>query len=188
MQAKRGETLVWDLRVRLFHWSLVLFFLVAYFFEHEWPGLHSHAGYTIVLLILFRVIWGIIGSTYARFSSFVVPPKDIWVHLIALASRGYRPQAGHNPAGGIMVILLLFSLSLTAMTGMVLFAMAGSGPFAGTVVAQWSERPFVLIHHYSSDVSMVLVIVHIVGVVVMSRIVGENLTLSMITGVKRERG
>ncbi|MEQ8861499.1 MAG: cytochrome b/b6 domain-containing protein [Pseudomonadales bacterium] len=176
--------MVWDLPVRVFHWSLAGFFSLAYWLGSDWPGLHAHAGYTVALLVGFRILWGFIGSTHARFADFVTAPAAMLRCLGALA-RG-RPEVyrGHDPAGAAMILALLASLLVTALSGMSLFAMEGRGPLAGTAVAGWSDRPMVDVHHVASDLTLVLVAVHVAGVLITSALTRTNLVRAMITGRK----
>ena len=178
---------IWDVEVRLFHWTLAAFFTIAYVVEVEWPELHSHTGYTVLLLVGFRVIWGFVGSQHARFVDFVTGPRVAISHLIELASANAPHYVGHNPAGGLMVVLLLLSLLVTATTGTILDAMAGSGPIPLDVVATWSDRPFVLVHEIAADVTLGLVTLHIAGVAVTSIITRENLIMAMLRGDKAPR-
>ena len=155
---------VWDPLLRLFHWSLAFFFVIAYLFESDRLNTHSHAGYTITLLVLFRVVWGVIGSRHARFSDFVARPSRVVVYLQQLFKRTAKRHIGHNPAGSAMILALLASLLITSLSGMCLFAMEGSGPLANTFVSSWPGTVLERVHEFFSDFTVVLIIVHIVGV------------------------
>lgn len=110
---------VWDLLVRLFHWTLVLTFTIAYFTGDEDSTLHIYAGYIILGLIGFRLVWGFIGSQYARFGSFAFSPSSVLNYLGSLFSKNAaKHYIGHNPAGSWMVIILLISLTLTGVSGL----------------------------------------------------------------------
>ena len=108
---------VWDPLVRIFHWSLATGFLISFITEDDFMTLHEYSGYLILGLIGFRIIWGLIGTQYARFSNFVKPPKAVIQYLKDIASFKAKRYIGHNPAGGAMVIALLLSLLLTGITG-----------------------------------------------------------------------
>ena len=100
---------VWDLPTRLFHWILVLSvgFLV---FSGETGNLfdwHQTAGIVVLALVLYRLLWGLFGSTTARFSDFIYSPANIFAYAKKLFSRQAEPHAGHNPVGGLMVVLML---------------------------------------------------------------------------------
>ena len=181
-------TTVWDLPVRLFHWSLAVFFTLAYWLGGDWPAMHSHAGYTVLLLVSFRILWGFMGSPHARFMDFLAPPADTLRHLRAIAKG--RPDAyqGHDPAGGAMILMLLLCLLITGFSGMSLFAMEGQGPLAATLVAGWPDRLMLDVHHVASDLTLVLIVVHVSGVLITSVLTGENLIGAMIHGRKADAG
>ena len=108
---------VWDPLVRIFHWSLVGGFAVAYITADEWDKAHELVGYFVAGLIAFRLIWGLVGSRHARFSDFLYRPSTIDVFIKdSLAMKGKR-YVGHNPAGGAMVIALLLAITGISATG-----------------------------------------------------------------------
>jgi len=124
---------VWDPAVRLFHWSLVVAFFVAYFTEPEDSGLAVHvwAGYFVGGLIVLRIIWGFVGSPHARFGDFAFGPFHALHYLVDLARGKSKRHLGHSPAGAWMVYLLLATLSATVLTGMIVLAMdKHAGPLA----------------------------------------------------------
>lgn len=180
--------LVWDLLVRIFHWSLAIFFLLAYFLEGDHLRLHSHLGYTVGLLVLFRVLWGMMGSDPARFRNFVVTPGKSLRYLQQLLRGKPNYYLGHNPAGAAMTIALLLSLLFAAFSGIALFALEGSGPLANTSVSSWPGGLLAVLHQYSANLSMTLVVMHVLGVVYSSYVYRENLAKAMLTGRKKTRG
>ncbi len=177
--------MVWDPLLRVFHWTLAFFFFLAYLFESNELGMHSHAGYTVTLLILFRLVWGLIGPRHALFSDFLTPPGKVYAYLKQLCYRTAKRHIGHNPAGTGMILLLLITLLITAFTGMCLFAMEGSGPLANTFVSSWPGDIVEDVHEFFSDFTLVLIIVHVVGVLLTGLVHKENLIKAMITGEKR---
>lgn len=185
----RAPCIVWDPLVRIFHWSLLVFYFLAYFLQADRLDLHSHAGNTVALLVGFRLVWGVIGARHARFSQFVAGPARALAYLRQLVRNQSKHYAGHNPAGAMMILMLLFSLLVTAFSGMFLLAMEGSGPLADTMVSPYiSALPGLQvqkIHTFFADFILLLVILHVIGVVASSIRHGENLTLAMITGRKR---
>jgi cytochrome b len=185
---EKKSIFVWDLLVRVFHWSLAIFFPLAYFLEGAGLNLHSHVGYTIALLVLFRVIWGVIGSESARFVNFVVWPRKSIRYIAQLAKGQASYYHGHNPAGAAMTVTLLAMLLLTALSGIVLYALHGSGPLANTTVASWPGGLLADVHEYSADLSLLLIVMHVAGVLFSSYIYRENLTWSMLTGYKNKQG
>ena len=183
--------MIWDPLVRIFHWSLAAFFFLAYFLEGDWLGMHSHAGYTVALLVVFRLLWGVIGSMHARFSNFVAAPAVVIVYLQQFFRGKSKPRVGHDPAGAVMIVVLLTSLAVTTITGMSLFAMEGSGPLADTFVAVWLESmpgsALEEFHEFAADFTLAMVIGHVGGVLVTSAVHRQNLIRAMITGRKRTR-
>jgi len=169
----------WDPFVRLGHWSLAAFFALTYWLGGDWLALHAHAGYTLALLVAFRVIWGFIGPQRARFADFVVGPVGQWRYLRALSQRR-QPYAGHDPLGGWMIVVLLSTLGVTAVTGMILFAMENRGPLAGSSVVHWPAALVEQIHHIGAEACLVLVVTHVAGVIVMSVWQRRNLVGAMI--------
>ncbi|MGA1762979.1 MAG: cytochrome b/b6 domain-containing protein, partial [Gammaproteobacteria bacterium] len=109
---------VWDPLVRIFHWSLASAFFIAYITEDDFMTVHEYAGYAVLSLIGIRLIWGIVGTKYARFSNFVTSPKTTIKYIKSIFTFNAERHIGHNPAGGAMIIALLVSLTLTATTGM----------------------------------------------------------------------
>jgi len=200
-----NEIKVWDPLVRIFHWSLVVAFTVAYITEDELLDIHVWAGYVVAGLLLFRVIWGFIGTKHARFSGFVFSPTTVIAYLKDMIVLRAKRYIGHNPAGGAMVIALLISLTATTLSGMQVYAVEkGAGPFAGvegislisTAQADddddeheseageggefWEE-----IHEFFANLTLLLVALHTAGVLISSLAHGENLPRSMVTGRKR---
>lgn len=182
---------VWDPFVRIFHWSLVAAFAVAYLSgegEDEWLGLHSIAGYTVLGLILVRLVWGIIGTRYARFSSFVYRPSAVAGYLKQLLLLQPPRYLGHNPAGGLMIIALLAFLMLTSVFGLAAYgAEEGAGPLAGMFAGTSENWAHALgeVHEFFANFTLFLVVFHVAGVVVSSLLHRENLVRAMFTGYKR---
>lgn len=194
---------VWDPLVRIFHWSLVVAFTVAYLSGEEWLELHIWTGYIVAGLVTFRLIWGFIGTKYAKFSSFVFAPATIIAYLKDLTRLRGKRYLGHNPAGGAMVIALLIALTGTTLTGMKVYAVEeNAGPLAvvddlsliSTAVADededdesnGGEEVWEELHEFFANLTLLLVFLHIGGVLVSSYIHRENLPLTMFTGKKRK--
>jgi cytochrome b len=208
------EVRVWDPFVRLFHWSLVIAFFVAYFAEPEDSGLALHvwAGYFVGGLIVLRVIWGFVGTKHARFSDFAFGPFRALGYLGDLVRGRSKRRLGHSPAGAWMTYLLLLALAGTVLTGMTVLATdKHQGPlapfFAGSATtaierageeengsaaaagggesAERGEDAVGEVHEILANLVLILVILHLLGVVVASVSHRENLVRSMITGNKR---
>lgn len=177
----------WDPLVRVFHWSLVFFFLLAFATEDDWMNLHVWAGYAVAMLVAFRLLWGVIGTRTARFLTFVKSPQAAMRHLGAMLSGKAPHYLGHNPVAAMMVVALLGSISLVAFSGMVLIAAEGQGPLAGTIFAGIDGEAMEEVHEFFANFTLLLVFAHVTGVVVSSLLEGENLVNAMINGRKRAR-
>ncbi len=178
---------VWDPLVRFFHWALVSAFIIAYITEEDFLTIHSWAGYLILSLLCIRFVWGFIGTRYARFSDFAYNPVSIIQFLKDTLRLKAKRYLGHNPAGGAMVFLLMFSLLITTTSGVILL---GAEEHAGPV-AHWFAQPESMwadvledVHEFFANFTLFLVLIHVAGVLVESLIHKENLVSAMITGFK----
>lgn len=177
---------VWDPLVRIFHWSLVASFTLAYLSGEIEGGFHALVGYVLGGLLLARLIWGLVGTRHARFSDFVYGPTKIKQYLSELFKGHPQRYLGHNPAGGAMVVALLIGLVLTTVSGIALYGSEQfAGPLAGWVPSDhaWAEA-LEEGHELVSNLTLLLVGVHIAGVLVSGRLHGENLVKAMLTGRK----
>lgn len=177
---------VWDVAVRVFHWALVLLIGFSWLSaEMDWMDWHFYSGYAVLTLILFRILWGFAGSTHARFSDFLYGPSAIIAYLRTLPSRTAAKFAGHNPLGGISVLLILLCVLLQTGTG--LFAnddILYEGPLYRHVSKELSDW-LTTIHKFNFDVLLVLAGVHIAAVFYYLLWKSENLVKPMITGSKQ---
>jgi len=176
---------VWDPLVRIFHWSLVAFFAIAYVTEDDWMDLHLVAGYSVAALIGFRLVWGVIGTHYARFTQFVKSPSTVFDYLRHMATFRVPHYLGHNPAAGAMIVALIISIILVSLSGMSIIAAEGSGPLADTFFASFNAYWMEEIHEFLANFTLMLVGLHVAGVFVSSLLEGENLVRAMIHGRKR---
>jgi len=178
---------VWDPFVRVFHWSLVLTFIIAFVTEDDFLTLHVYAGYTLLALLAVRIVWGLIGTRYARFSDFIYSTETIKQFIKDTLSFKAKRYIGHNPAGGAMIMLMIISLIITGITGFAVYgAEEQAGPMANWFVQNshfWGEA-FEEIHEFFANFTLLLVFVHVVGVIIESLIHKENLVKSMFTGLK----
>lgn len=165
---------VWDLGVRVFHWSLVSLFVLAYMTGDEVERVHILAGYAIAALLAFRLVWGFVGPRHARFGDFVRSPAVVLTYLQDMLARRARRFIGHNPAGGAMVVALLTALALTCVTG-----------FMMTTDAYWGAKWVEGVHEASANLTVGLVAFHVLGVLLASFTHRENLVKAMFTGRKR---
>jgi len=186
-----GQVRVWDALVRVFHWTLVVAFAVAYLSEDEFMTLHAWAGYTVLALLAIRVVWGFVGSRHARFGDFVYSWPRVRDYLSELLA--FRPSRylGHNPAGGWMVVALLVALFVTGASGLVAWgAGEGAGPLAGLLAGspRWLAKVLEEVHEFLANLTLFLIVIHIAGVVVDSLLHRENLVRAMVTGYKKAVG
>lgn len=176
---------VWDLPVRIFHWLLVAAFVTAYVTEDDFLTLHVWAGYLVIALLIFRLIWGFIGNEYAQFKNFICCPALSFTYLKEVLARKSKRYIGHNPAGAAMIVLLLASLLLTTFTGLCVYAAdQNAGLFAGMISAE-NEKVWEEVHEFFANFSLFLVLIHIAGVIFESILHQENLGRAMMTGEKR---
>lgn len=177
-----GSSLVWDLPVRVIHWSLVLTVCGSWAtqeLEGDWFRYHVWCGYVVLLLVTTRLLWGFVGTRHARFANFLRSPRAIIGYL-----RGGTRHAGHNPLGALMVMALLLMLAVQALTG--LFAndqIMNTGPLFGYVSNALSDR-LTSIHGQLFDVLLAAIALHVAAAFVYLFLKRENLILPMITGRK----
>ncbi|MFN2348744.1 MAG: cytochrome b/b6 domain-containing protein [Thioalkalivibrio sp.] len=188
--SKHTEIRVWDPFVRLFHWVLAGAFFIAYLSGDAWLDLHTLAGYTALGLILARIPWGLIGTRHARFTDFVRPPRVALTYVRDLLLGRAKRHLGHNPAGGLMIVVLLITIPLVALSGMALLgAEEGAGPLAGLMAGSphWLEEGIEGLHEFLANLVLFMVGLHIFGVLVESLLHRENLIRAMFTGAKPVR-
>ena len=169
-----SEVRVWDIVVRLFHWSLVLCIATAWISSDDANTLHTTVGYIAAALVLFRILWGFVGTKYARFSEFVRSPWAVVRYLQAIFAHRAARHLGHNPTGGAMILVLLLTIVATAVSGWML----NSDTFWGV---SWVQE----LHGFLANGLILLVFLHVMGVLAASIQHRENLLWAMLTGRKR---
>jgi cytochrome b len=179
---------VWDPATRLFHWALVILVAVNIYtgsIGGLWEmDLHMKSGYAILTLVLFRVVWGLVGSRHSRFADFVRGPAVAVAYLRRLRRGGGAPVRGHTPLGGWSVMAMLVSLLVQATTG--LYAnddIFTEGPLAKTVSKATSDT-LTWVHDVNSNILFVLIGVHLLAVFGYLLVKRDNLIRPMITGRK----
>lgn len=180
------KILVWDLPTRLFHWLLAAGFATAWITagSEEWMAVHTFAGWMMLGLVVFRLVWGFAGNRYARFSSFLFSPKAAIAYGKDVLTGRAKRHIGHNPAGSWAIYLMLLMVPLVVVAGLVTIgAEDGAGPFAN-MLPEAMGHDLKELHEAIATGMLVLVGVHVLGVIVESRVHKENLALSMITGKK----
>lgn len=167
------RTKVWDPAVRAFHWSLVILFTANAFFTEDESTLHEYVGYAIAALLAFRILWGLIGPRYARFSSFPPSPSGAMEQLTDMATGRKRIHLGHTPLGALMIYNLILTLGVICLSGWLMTTDAYWG-------VEWPEE----LHEAAVLWAEISVVVHIAAVVIESLRTGVNLPRAMVTGYK----
>lgn len=191
---------VWDPLVRIFHWALVAAFATAWLTADELQPLHEIAGYIVAGLIAFRVLWGVLGTRYARFTQFLRGPATTVRYLSETLHGREARYIGHNPAGAVMIVAMLLTLSGTAFTGWLIADPARQAflPDLPPIVAsaqadedEYGERggeredAIEELHEVFANLMLLLVALHLGGVAFASLRHRENLARAMVTGSKR---
>lgn len=181
----RQRILVWDLPTRIFHWSLVAAVAVAIVTGEiggDWMALHGKAGLSIVGLVTFRLVWGLVGATHARFVNFAPTPSSLRAYL-----RGRWDGHGHNPLGALSVYALLALLAAQAGTGLFGFdEISFSGPLAALVEEATSLR-LTGWHRQLAYLLFALLALHVLAIVAYLVLKKDNLVKPMVTGWKEVR-
>src|ERR1700688_1291818 len=185
METARRIVLVWDIPIRVFHWLIVALVAAAYAtWRLNWMVLHGWVGDAVLTLLLFRLAWGFLGSETARFSRFLTSPRIAVQHLKHALRREPDRQAGHNPAGGWMVLLLLALLLAETLTGLyVANDIADEGPLTELVPA-WVANAIAASHAILWDALLAAIVLHVLAIAGYAAIKGQNLLGPMITGTK----
>ncbi len=182
---------VWDVATRLFHWALVAMIVLAYVTNKLAPTIgfqwHKINGYAILALLLFRVLWGVFGSSTARFATFV-RPFSVISYLCDTVRGAGKHYLGHNPAGAMMIVALLVAVTAQALTGlftaddfeMMLFA----GPFAGKI-AESTAAAFSAYHRIGFYLILALVCVHVLANVLYAVTQRDGMIQAMVSGRKK---
>ena len=168
-----NKILVWDLPTRTFHWAMVLSLVGALLTQEseKWRLLHVNFGYTMVGLVFFRIVWGLVGTRYARFSNFIKGPLVVKNYIKSLITRNCENYVGHNPVGAVSIVLILGLVLFIAATGYLSYNDEGG---------DWPSK----LHEMASNVLLAVIGIHIVGVAFSSFMHKENLVKSMLSGFK----
>jgi cytochrome b len=179
---------VWDLPVRLFHWALVVLIFFAWGTQ-EWdhPAWHVWVGYTILTLLLFRLVWGFVGSDTARFRWFLRSPVEALRHLSHLHRREPDHEIGHNAAGGWMVLVMLALIGVQACTGLFANDLDDGGETEGPLMHfVGKERSDWLSHIHALNFNFIeaVILAHVAAIVLYAVLKRQNLVRPMLTGTK----
>lgn len=172
-QVATKKILVWDLPTRLFHWLLAASFAGAFLTaeSERLAVVHVTLGYTMLGLVVFRLLWGIVGTQHARFADFAFGPGRVARYVRSLVCGAHERYVGHNPAGSWAIYAILATVLLAGASGWATYNEVGG---------HWVEE----LHEGLANLLMGLVVVHVAGVVVSSLVHHENLVRSMVTGWK----
>ena len=170
---RKQSILVWDFPVRTFHWLFVISFVGAWLSSEgeTWQMLHYAFGYSAVVLILFRVVWGLIGTKYARFGEFIKGPSETMNHIKSIFSGNMDFGPGHNPVGALVMISLMILILLIDLTGY-------------WTIKEYLGEYMSGAHEAISNLALGFVVIHVAAAIIMSFLQKENLVKSMITGKK----
>ena len=168
------KILVWDIPTRIGHWLLVTVFILSFITgdSEERRLLHVAAGYAVAGVLVFRIFWGMAGTRYARFASFLFSPREVVAYLGGLLKGKSSHWLGHNPAGSYAIYTLILLGFATVTSGFAVYAEIGG---------EWVEE----VHDVLSYTMLGMVIFHVLGVVVSSWAHHENLVRSMLDGYKQ---
>jgi cytochrome b len=182
-----GKVLIWDLPLRVFHWLLAISILGSWLTHRAGPDgflWHTYFGYTALVLVTFRLLWGFVGPRHARFGSFLRGPRTAWTYVRSLRNPSAQHYPGHNPLGGWMTLFFLLLILTQGICG--LFAndeIASTGPLYGYVSDERSDW-FTGWHHWLANVLWVAIGLHVLVVVSHLLFMRDNLIGPMFTGRK----
>jgi cytochrome b len=170
---KKQAGLVWDMPVRVFHWSLALSFAGAWLTAESeyWKLWHLSFGYSMALLIVFRLLWGLLGTPYARFTQFVRGPAAVKAYFLSYLRGQPQHHVGHNPAGALAILAIMATVLITVITGYTTYQEIGG---------EWQSD----LHEATASLLMGIVVLHIAAVILTSVVHKENLVRAMLTGKK----
>jgi cytochrome b len=184
-ETRRRAILVWDIPTRLFHWATAALIVIAYVTyvlgSMDW---HARAGDAVLVLVLFRLLWGFLGSDTSRFSRFAATPRAALAYLRHLFVREPDRQIGHNPAGGWMVFLLLALLLGETLSGIyVQNDVANQGPLT-EITPPRIANAISAAHRIFWDALLAAIAIHIVAIAIYASAKGHDLVRPMISGIK----
>ncbi len=197
---------VWDPLQRLLHWGLVASIAIAWLTGEDGEALHEWAGYAALGIVAVRLIWGVIGPRYARFTQFIRGPQQVIAYARDVVQRREKRYVGHNPLGAVMVLALLATTAATGITGwlMVKPERLAMLPEVSAIITpafadsdeereygeygeygEGSMEALEEIHEFLANLLLLLIVLHVAGVIYTSIRHRENLARSMVTGTKR---
>ncbi len=184
------QVLIWDLPLRLFHWLFALTVLASWYTsdqDNDLIDIHMKLGYFALGLLVFRILWGFVGTKHSRFSSFFPTPNRLKLYINDLRSNQVKHNTGHNPLGSLMVFLMIFLISLQAISGLFINDdVFSSGPYYDSVSKEVEKIMFFL-HHNIFDFMIAAIAMHLLAIAYYERVKKQSLIRPMITGKKSEK-
>lgn len=183
------KNLIWDIPIRLFHWLLVATIAYSWYAMEILEDLNQHfiAGYCALTLVLFRIVWGFVGTYHARFTNFIYPLSEVLSYFRNSSGKAKKQYLGHNPVGGLSVIAMLIFISIQVSTGLFSTDDYYFGPLYG-LVNDATASTITEIHHLNFDIITGLIALHVVAIAFYRIVKKERLIGAMFTGGKLAKG
>ena len=184
------HVLIWDLPLRIFHWLFACTVIASWYTsdqDNDLIDIHMKLGYFALGLLFFRILWGFVGTKHSRFSSFFPTPSRLRLYINDLRTNQVKSSAGHNPLGSLMVFLMIFLISLQAISGLFINDdVFSSGPYYDSVSKEVEKIMFFL-HHNVFDFMIAAIGMHLLAIAYYVRVKKQSLIRPMITGKKSEK-
>jgi len=181
------HVLIWDLPLRLFHWLFACTVIASWYTsdqDNDLIDIHMKLGYFTLGLLVFRILWGFVGTKHSKFISFFPTPSRLSLYINEFKSNRVKNSPGHNPLGSLMVFLMIFLISLQAISGLFINDdVFSSGPYYDSVSKE-VERVMFFLHHNVFDVMIAAIALHLLAIAYYVRVKKQSLILPMITGKK----
>jgi cytochrome b len=181
------HVLIWDLPLRIFHWLFACTVFASWYTSDQDNNLidvHMKLGYFALGLLVFRILWGFVGTKHSRFSSFFPTPSRLRLYITDVRNNQVSNTTGHNPLGSLMVFLMIFLISLQAISGLFINDdVFSSGPYYDSVSKE-IEKVMFFLHHNVFDVMIAAIAMHLLAIAYYVRVKKQSLILPMITGKK----
>jgi cytochrome b len=183
------HVLIWDLPLRIFHWLFACTVIASWYTsdqDNDLIDIHMKLGYFALGLLVFRILWGFVGTKHSLFSSFFPTPNRLRLYIADIRNNQIKNSTGHNPLGSLMVFLMIFLISLQAISGLFINDdVFSSGPYYDSVSKE-VEQVMMFLHHNVFDFMIAAIGMHLFAIAYYVRIKKQSLILPMITGKKLE--
>jgi len=193
MNKRKGYVYVWPIGTRIIHWMMAISFTAAFITSFHENMLHNHVafGFIFLIIIIYRITWGIIGPRYATFNTFKLRPSQLKHYFVEkIQNRWRKIPAGHNPASSWFTVWALAVGTVIVVSGLLLYGVQeAKGPFRD-LNSNYAEYMFVLeaVHKYASYLFAVWVVIHITGVLIEQFWHKTGMVFAMVTGYKKTEG